>query len=385
MSENPSSQSVIQGGVESRPYQIRIVDKAIQMFQGTFRNGAGALEPAARSVLVESPTGSGKTTMGLLIARNLQLQTGARVGWVAMRRNLLQQVEAENLRHGIGCDFQTISMFEKNPPTDIDLLVTDEAQHDSASSCAHLHNVIQPRWILGLTATPFRSDHIKLCFDRVIRDVGIHQLIHDGYLAQYDHYTVPRWEVSQLAEFYCSDPVRWGKSIFFFRSLSECYALKQILQGRGISVDVVSGSSDRDQQLESFRRGSIQVLANCMVLTEGFDDPTLQTAWVRPSVKGPTIQMAGRVLRRSPDVPVKQIVQCQETSHPFPKIAMCRQQFLWQGQEWRSLTVNPHLNLCNSNVHRAIAVTEVELPKFLTRHQGVRRRAARPRRAGTTA
>ncbi|MFN9976016.1 MAG: helicase, partial [Phycisphaerae bacterium] len=48
------------------------------MFQGTFRNGAGALEPASRSVLVESPTGSGKTTMGLLIARNLQLQTGAR-------------------------------------------------------------------------------------------------------------------------------------------------------------------------------------------------------------------------------------------------------------------------------------------------------------------
>ena len=53
-----------------------------------------------------------------------------------------------------------------------------------------------------------------------------------------------------------------------------------------------------------------------MVLTEGFDDPTLQTVWVRPSGRGPTIQMAGRVLRKCGDM-VKQIVQCRETRHPF--------------------------------------------------------------------
>ena len=52
------------------------------------------IEPPARSVMIESPTGSGKSVMGLLVAKLLQSMTGAKVGWVAMRRNLL-----ERLRH----------------------------------------------------------------------------------------------------------------------------------------------------------------------------------------------------------------------------------------------------------------------------------------------
>jgi superfamily II DNA or RNA helicase len=111
-----------------------------------------------------------------------------------------------------------------------------------------------------------------------------------------------------------------------------------------------------------------------MVLTEGFDDPSLQTVWIRPSAKGPTIQMAGRALRKFDGIPVKQIVQCQQTPHPFPKTAMCRQQYLWQSNEWRSLKVNPLLNLCNANVRRAIARTEVALPKFLKQGEDRRRR-----------
>jgi superfamily II DNA or RNA helicase len=343
------------------------------MFRGRYRNGAREVEPAARSVMIESPTGSGKTVMGLLIAKALQEQMGAKVGWVAMRRNLLQQAQCENERYGIGCELVPISMFEKSPPADIDLLVVDEAQHDAASSMAHLHNVIQPKWILGLTATPFRTDRVKLCFDKVVKDAGIHQLIQDGWLSQYDHYTIPKWDVPQLADFFCAEPERWGKSIFFFHSLKECFALDSLLRSRGIRSDVVTGSSDRDQQLAAFRRGETQVLANCMVLVEGMDVPTLQTAWVRPSVKGPTIQMAGRALRKCDGIAAKQIVQCQQTPHPFTRTAMCRQQYLWQQGEWRSLKINPKLNLCSANVRRAIARTEVELPRYLKRDEGRRR------------
>lgn len=358
---------VNQTKVDTRPYQTRIVTKVLKMFEGLHCNGAGELEPAARSVMIESPTGSGKSCMGLLVAKALQLQTGAKVGWVAMRRNLLQQVEAENRRHGINVDLQTISMFEKSPPSDIDLLIIDEAQHDAANSCAHLHNVIKPKWILGLTATPFRCDRIKLCFDFVVKDAGIHQLIQDGFLSEYDHYTVPKWDVRQLADHYCADPNRWGKSIFFFHTLDECFALNDCLRRRGVQSDVVTGSSDRDSQLAAFRRGELQVLINCMVLTEGFDDPSLQTVWVRPSAKGPTIQMAGRALRKNHGIKAKQVVQCRQTPHPFTKTAMCRQQFLWQDGEWRSLFVNPKLNLCTVNVRRALVQTDVELPKFFKR------------------
>jgi len=351
--------------VEPRPYQARIVTKTLEMFLGYYRNGAGEIEPAARSVMIESPTGSGKTCMGLLIAKALQQHGGIRVGWVAMRRNLLEQVRAENARHGINVELHTISMFEKDPPP-ADMLVIDEGHHDSAASMAHLHNTIKPRYILGLTATPYRTDRVKLCFDKVVKDAGIHQLIQDGYLSRFDHYTVPKWDVSQLADFYSGAPDRWGKSIFFFRSVEECHILNSLLRGRGILGDVVTASSDREGQLEAFRDGRLQVLVNCMVLTEGFDEPSLRTVWVRPSGKGPTTQMAGRVLRRYGNV-LKQVVQCRETRHPFQKTATPQQSYLWQCDEWRSLNVNPKLNLCNRNVQRSIAETEVVLPKFLTR------------------
>ncbi|MFO7902988.1 MAG: DEAD/DEAH box helicase family protein, partial [Pirellulaceae bacterium] len=143
------------------------------MLGGTYRAASGAPVPAARSVMIESFTGSGKIYMGLMIARALQQQTGAKIGWVAMRRNLLDQVQAENARHGFDVDLWTISMFDRKPPTDMDLLVADEGHHAAANSCVHLHNVIRPRWILGLTATPFLTDRVKLCFDAVVRDVPI--------------------------------------------------------------------------------------------------------------------------------------------------------------------------------------------------------------------
>ena len=197
-----------------------------------------------------------------------------------------------------------------------DGILIHNCQHDAASSCAHLHNVIRPRWILGLTATPFRTDRVRLCFDKVVKDAGIHQLIQDEYLSQFDHYTVPKWDVAELADRYCAEPDRWGKSIFFFHSVEECQALNTILRDRGVASDVVTGSTDRESQLSAFRSGDLDVLINCMVLTEGFDDPSLRTVWVRPSGRGPTIQMAGRVLRKFGST-VKQVVQCRQTRHPF--------------------------------------------------------------------
>ena len=73
--------------LQPRPYQSRIVDTALQMFAGRAQRH-GRVLPAASSVLIESPTGSGKTVLGLAIAALIQRATGARVGWVAMRRNL---------------------------------------------------------------------------------------------------------------------------------------------------------------------------------------------------------------------------------------------------------------------------------------------------------
>ena len=378
-------------GVEPRPYQRRIVMKAVDMFTGRYVNGAGETEQSVQSVIVESPTGSGKTIMGLVMAKVLQSQfPDLVVGWVAMRRNLLAQVGRENALKGISVrDFHPTSMFDRRPEALLQakadgrkvLMVIDEAQHDAASSCTHLHNMIEPDFVLGLTATPFRTDSMKLCFSKAIKDAGIHELIQDGYLSKYHHFSIPKWDPETIADFYCAEPDRWGKSIFYFLSLDQCQDLHSRFKRRGIVSDVVTGGgsvSHREDQLGAFQSGEVPCLINCMVLTEGFDAPSLQTAWVRDSGKGPTMQMAGRVFRQFPSLAFKQVVQSRGTRWPMIKTAMPCQQYLWQESEWRTLQVNPHLEEINNRARMAIAQTPVEMPKFITD----RKKKARPRRFG---
>lgn len=365
-------------GIQPRAYQQRIASKAVAMIRGEFvHEHTKELESAASSVMIESPTGSGKTIMALTVAKALQYdQPDLVIGWVAMRRNLLGQAARENRDKGINVkNIHFISMFDKNPEELMVAkrsgkpvcMVIDEAQHDAASSMSHLHNIVEPDSILGMTATPFRTDKMKLCFQKVIKDCGIHQLIQDGFLSPYDHYTIPKWSPQDIADHFCADPKRWGKSIFYFVSLEECYELGRLFTKRGVSHAVVKGGQQKitDDMLDRFESGEIQCLINCMVLTEGFDCPSLKTAWVRDSSRGPTMQMGGRTFRLFSDLPVKQIVQSKQSKWPFVRTAMPHQQFVWIHDDWRSLKVNPHLEKINVNSRLAIAQTEVDLPRYL--------------------
>jgi len=367
--------------LEPRAYQRRVTAKVVDWFGGKFKDRTGILKPAANSVLVESPTGSGKTSMGLVIAKALQDEYGIKVGWFAMRRELLAQARRENVEKGINVNAHFVSMFDRNPPTDLDLLITDEAQHDAANTMAHLHSVIKPRWALGLTATPFRTDRVKLCYDVVIKDAGIKQLMMDGFLSKYHHYTIPRWDVETVAETYLREPERWGKTVVFFQRKELCHAFIQLLRAGGVPSDVVTGESDREFQLAAFNSGEYRVLANCMVLTEGFDCPDLQTVFIRDSSKGPTIQMGGRVLRKFPGIHFKQIVQSEKTHWPFLRTALPDRQFLRVGDEWRSLQLNPKIELINTNTRLAIAQVEVKIPDFIVQKAGKVKKLRFPRQS----
>jgi superfamily II DNA or RNA helicase len=354
--------------VQPRDYQQRIIRRSIELFAGTALDRNKQTLPAASSVLIESPTGSGKTVMGLAIAALLQRSTGCRVGWVAMRRNLLQQAQQENRRRGFGVRLQTISMFDKQPP-DVDLLIVDEAQHDAATSMANLHSTIRPHWTIGLSATPYRTDRIKLCFDQVIRDAGIATLIDQGFLSPYHHFTIPEHSPQSIADFLIRAPEQFGKSLVFFHRRSECDLLHLMLRQAGIRSEVVTSTSDRGRQLEDFIAGRVDVLINMAILTEGFDCPDLKTVFCRPSGKGCTIQMAGRVLRRCEHLPVKQIVQCTQTPYPFLRTAMPTEQYLWTEGEWRSIRSNEKLDAWCAIARRRIARTEAKLPPLVAMHR----------------
>jgi superfamily II DNA or RNA helicase len=350
--------------LENRDYQQRIIKRTVETF-----------DQGGKNVLIQSPPGSGKTVMGFCSMKELLglsqklLQKPAhevQFGWMAMRRNLLAQAKKENYDLGINCpNVHYISMFDKDPPP-VDVLISDEAQHDASNSAHHVHAVSRPELVLGLSATPYRTDRMKLCFDRVIEDAGYHSLIQDGWLARFDQWMLEEYNYQSVAATYLASPEKWGKTLMFFLRIEECYMAAQLLQKHGIRCDVVTGSTDRFAQIDKFENGELDVLINVFVLTEGFDCPDMNTVFVRDSSKGPTIQMAGRVLRRHPDIPVVNIVQSQDTKWPFVRTAGARRQYIQdKGGIWKSLGSNELVEIMRKRMIRRMAATEVILPELL--------------------
>lgn len=351
---------------QARDYQERLCKKTLSMLDGTWRSKDGRVPEAAKSVLIEAPTGAGKTVVALALAQ-WGAAHGNRVGFVAMRRNLLQQAATMREQFGFSVpDMRLISMFDQDPPTDVDWLIVDEAQHDSTDSMAHIHAAIRPKKVIGLSATPYRTDRAQLAFERVVRDVGIHTLIHEGWLSEYDHYTVPKYTPEAIADLFRKNPGKWGKSVVFFLTKDECDRASAALTSARVKNEVVWGGSDREAQIDMFRQGKVQVLVSMSILSEGFDADDMQTVFIRPSSRLPAVQMGGRVLRKYPGMDVKQIVQCQDTRHPFVRTARARMSWVQVGDEFRSLSKNENVDRIVKHFSSQILRTETSLPSFIT-------------------
>lgn len=378
--------------LEARPYQKRIVTKALNMFGGHYKNGAGENIGEVDSVMIESPTGSGKTPMALLTLKAIQEETDADIVWVSMRRNLLRQAACENADpspgnpdgKGINARICFMSMFTREVPEELLpgrrtrplIVMHDEAQHDVASSAQHLHNELKPEKVLGASATPYRTDSVKLPFEMVIRDAGIHELIQGNYLSEYHQYCINDWDPITVADMYAMDPERWGSSLMFFNDLTRCRACLDRLNGHyGLRFDLVTGNSDREDQIEALRQNELDGLINCAVLTEGFNFPDLKTVWVRDSGKGCTIQMGGRIFRKSRLHQYKQVVQSKQTDHPMPRTATPRMEFVWQSNSWRSLKSNPMIDQQADETVSALAGLEDEVPQFIKDRLSGKRRS----------
>lgn len=372
--------------VEPRPYQSRIVTRAVNAYLPIDEGGKGL-----RSILIESATGSGKSAMGLLTIRAMQnLYPDLAVGWVCMRRNLLTQADSENKKFGIGADVDYISMFAKELPAKLlnakrKMLVVDEAAHDAAASMAHMHSVVRADYILGMTAVPFRTDRQKLCFDTIIKDAGIGSLIRDGYLSQYKHYTIPEWDVKSVCRFYLNNRALWGeRTIIYMHRVEHCEEVTEILRDNGVRVETVTGSTDREDQIDRFRTGDLDVLTNCMVLTEGLDVQNLATVFCRPSCKSVTIQMSGRAFRKYPGIAHKNIVQSKNSRWPFIKTVAPLESYVWEEDQWLSLTPNEKINEINCKVLVALAHIHTQLPAFILKKNLSKRGRSRRNRIDTT-
>lgn len=357
---------------EVREYQVRTCEKALDLLTGP--------EPV-NSVLVDAPTGAGKTVMGLALARH-GMSLGKTVGWVAMRRNLLRQAADMAKRFGFGLEgMHLISMFDRDPPEGIDWLFVDECQHDATATMAHVHATSTPEKVIGLSATPFRTDRAKLAFDRVIKEVGIQELIEAGHLSQYDHFTIPAWTPEEVVRCYLRDPEDWGRSVMFFLTMEECRRTESLLRAAGVRCELVWGGSDREAQIDALRSGEAQVAISMSLLAEGLDVEELTTVFVRPSKRGPTLQMAGRVLRPLEGHPVKKIVQCVDTRYPFVRAARPRASYALFGDQFLSMEPNANVEtMSRACLDKLVHGRAPGMPKFIV-DGGAGRRHAEFRRA----
>jgi superfamily II DNA or RNA helicase len=348
---------------EERPYQQRIIAKA----DANWRDGV-------KSQIVVSPTGSGKSYMGLNILKNIVTNANTILGcepsevgiaWMAMRGNLLKQAQTEN--EVIGCpNIHYLSMFNKDPLEELSrykkiILNSDEAHHDATDSASAIHNKLNPVFCLGLSATPIRTDRMKLCFEVTLQDAGYHNLIQDGYLSQFDQFMLNEFTPRSVSSAYLADIQKWGKSLMFFLTYQECLECAGLLRDAGVRCDIVTGNTDRNAQIDAFEAGDLDVLINMFVLTEGFDCPDLRTVWVRDSAnKGPTVQMAGRVLRKHHSKPFANIIQSVKTSYPFARVAKPHHQLIQQDGVWRSIGASEMVRMMSHMMIQRVIKADID-------------------------
>jgi superfamily II DNA or RNA helicase len=329
---------------ESRPYQERIISKAVDGFMTN-----------CNSILIESPTGSGKSYMSTQILMRLadamkaSEENPMKVVWIAHRSKLLTQGLMEADQAGVftkgNVSFNPLSTFTRDKILieslhGAHIVVYDEAQHSVSNTAVDLIQALAPKLLLGLSATPFRSDSIRLSFDAVIRDAGINRLIRDGYLSEYDMYSVDEFTPENIARVYMEDVERWGKSIVYWHTSEESERFVSEIRCLGGNTKGIYGhmsETAREEVFSEFEEGSLDVVSNVMLLTEGFDVPNLKTVFCKPSCKGLTIQMGGRALRKHEFKDVANIVQVGAiggSDFKFPKIAHPRIAYEYKEGKW---------------------------------------------------
>ncbi|HKY45016.1 MAG TPA: DEAD/DEAH box helicase [Pyrinomonadaceae bacterium] len=215
----------------------------------------------------------------------------------------------------------------------VGLIITDECHHAAAASYRKIYDAFPDALNLGVTATMARGDGVGLgkVWDDVVYQRSILNLISKGHLTDVRTRKVVvgnlglnevgmsrgDYRVDDLGKAlmesgtFAAIPRAYKehagdrRGIVFTPTVETAVAAQSALETSGISSAVVSGQTPRDvrhKMYEQFRTGGVQVLVNCMVLTEGFDAPWAEVAVIaRPTQSAPLYtQMVGRVLRPWP-------------------------------------------------------------------------------------
>ena len=319
---------------------MELKPRQIEAFNAVF----SALDRGVDRQLVSLPTGVGKTVLAAHVAKRFD-----RVLFLAHRQELIAQTartmalvdpdrtqgRIEQGSHDLGSAF-TIAMLptvhrrlDRIPPDSFDCIILDEAHHACSKTFRETLDHFQPRLRLGLTATPERLDGLAL--SNLFSEISYSMTLADAVT---ENYLVPPSAIQCLTSVNISavhtrggdlaedelaalvdDPARNAfiaekylehcprrRAIAFAVNIAHAVNLVDAFVEAGINAEWISGIDPlRSEKLERFAAGEIQVLANCQILTEGFDDCGVDAILLCRPTKSRSLfcQMIGRGLRLS--------------------------------------------------------------------------------------
>ena len=323
---------------------------ALRQYQkDTLNNIIRSQRKGNKNILLQAATGSGKTVMASAFVKH-SINQNKNVLFLAHRRELITQcsdkLTEEGVRHGIIMAGESAQFWHNTQVASIDtlrsrsitnqkealpkadLVIIDEAHRCLSNTYLKIIDMYSNSNVLGLTATPIRSDGRGLgnIFSDMIQAPSIKELINQGHLVDCEYFapTIPDlngiqtsmgdYNSVQLAERMdhpklIGDIVSsWNKiannkkTIVFASSVAHSKNLAESFIDIGVKAAHIDGTTDhaeRERVLNEFNNGDIKIICNCMVLTEGFDCPPAEVCVLARPTKslGMYIQMVGRVLR----------------------------------------------------------------------------------------
>ena len=323
-----------------RPYQKEALDAVLL----NANNGIS-------KQLVVLPTGAGKTVIFsqlpiikpdtlpmLVLAHRSELLEQARSKILESNPNLTVEIEQAERKAGhvdvVVASVATLGRnntprIEEYPKNYFKSIVIDEAHHAAAPSYRRIIDFFSPDFLLGVTATPQRSDSTRLIdvFDEIVYYRTIQDLIQEGWLSPLVGYRVKtstdiseveiqngEYSQSQLEE-KIDNPERNAHVVAAYRNLAMDkktliyasgvrHAQNLAVSFRQASVEtaVIVGTTPREERekiLAQFATGQISVIVNVGVLTEGFDEPSLEAIIIAKPTRSTLLytQIVGRGTR----------------------------------------------------------------------------------------
>lgn len=257
-----------------------------------------AMSAGYKRPIVVLPCGGGKTVMFAYMASE-HVARGGTVLFLVHRRELIAQTLDTFARVGIPLDGVHVGMVQSAKKLQITptLIIFDECQHAVAATWRAIIDRWPSVYIVGLTATPKRTDGSSLAavFDTLVNGVSAQWLIDNKYLAPYDYYA-PRLSTIKQSDFVTKgsdydleqvsdimlkskiygdikkyiDPSR--KTIIYAPSIEFSKSLANNIDGI-THFDGTTPTAERDAIIADFRAGRIMALTNVDLIGEGFDVP----------------------------------------------------------------------------------------------------------------